>query len=128
MSGLLRLFLKLVSVSQAKEATPARLRGPIFGKSTEKRKKGKAPDTPSEESGGKEIGEVEYVSRNPASATSSDFIISSVTRRLVNNVFKRRDFSFKDRFDLFTNDGFGEGNFRFFEHGLLRLFAVIFGV
>ncbi len=51
-SGLLRLFLKLVWVSQAKEATLARLRGLIFGKKTEKKKKDKPPDPPSGPSGG----------------------------------------------------------------------------
>jgi hypothetical protein len=51
-SGLLRLFLKLVWVSQAKEATLARLRGLIFGKSTEKRKKDKGQEPPDGPSGG----------------------------------------------------------------------------
>jgi transposase len=50
--GLLRLLLKLVWVSQAKEATLARLRGLIFGKSTEKRKKDKLGDPPAGASGG----------------------------------------------------------------------------
>jgi hypothetical protein len=50
--GLLRLLLKLVWVSQAKEATLARLRGLIFGKKTEKKKKDEPPDPPSGPSGG----------------------------------------------------------------------------
>jgi transposase len=49
--GLLRLLLKLVWVSQAKEATLARLRGLIFGKKTEKRKKDQPPEAPSGASG-----------------------------------------------------------------------------
>jgi hypothetical protein len=56
-SGLLRLFLKLVWVSQAKEATLARLRGLIFGKSTEKRKKDKGQEPPDAPSGADESGE-----------------------------------------------------------------------
>lgn len=70
-SGLLRLFLKLVWVSQAKEATLARLRGLIFGKSTEKRKKDK-PGAPPDGTSGGAVGNEHAEALPSSSDTPSD--------------------------------------------------------